>query len=59
MWLLTMDNIEGIEMFPEKYSKSSTIQVAKEITITNKVSYIMPQGHIVYKCISSYVSTRR
>lgn len=46
-------------MFPEKYSKSSTIKVAKEITITNKVSYIMPQGLIVYKFISSYVSTRR
>lgn len=30
MWLLTMDNIEGIYMFSEKYSKSSTIKAAKE-----------------------------
>lgn len=29
-------------MFSEKYSKSSTIKVAKEIAVMKKVSYIMP-----------------
>lgn len=38
-----MGNIEGVEMFSEKYSKSSTIKGVREITIVNKVSYFMPR----------------